>query len=286
MTRLAIIIAVVLLFISTAVYRVEQHQIAILLKLGEIVKDRVEPGLHFKWPLINNQATFDMRLQTLDSRPQRFLTLEKKDVIVDSFVKWRIRDVVRYYVSTGGNPEQAGMLLYQKINDGLRDEFGKRTVREVVSGERGTIMDIVTTTANERGEELGIQIVDVRLKRIDLPDEVSSNVYDRMRSERAQVARQWRAGGDKEAIRIQAEADKDREVILANANRDAETLRGEGDALATEIYGKAFGRDPEFYEFYRSLNAYRQSFNAGQDVMLLGPDSEFFKYFKESGGSP
>jgi membrane protease subunit HflC len=200
-------------------------------------------------------------------------------------VRYRINDIVKYYVSTGGDARRAGILLYQKINDGLRSEFGKRTVQEVVSGERGTIMDIVTRTADDRGEELGMHIVDVRLKRIDLPAEVSQNVYERMRSERARVAREFRARGEKEAITIKADADRSRTVVAANAYRDAETMRGAGDAGAAAIYADAFNRNPEFYDFYRSLTAYKASFRNGGDVFLLDPDSEFFRYFTTPSGN-
>jgi membrane protease subunit HflC len=270
---------------SFFVFRVDQTERAILFKFGEIQRSDFEPGLHWQVPLVNTVRTFDVRLRTLPTEPQRFLTGEKKDVSVDSFVKWRIKDVERFYRSTRGDVERAGVLLYQRINDSLRNEFGKRTVQEVVSGERGALTDIVTRTANERGEDLGMEIVDVRLKRIDLPDEVSTTVYDRMRSERARVARELRARGDKEAIRIQADADKQRAIILAEAYRDAEAMRGEGDARASEIYAGAYGRDPEFYDFYRSLGAYRRSFTGGDDVLLLEPDSDFFKYFKTPGGT-
>lgn len=272
------------ILISFCVFRVDQTEKAILFRLGEIQRSDFSPGLHLLIPIYHNVRAFDARLQTLESEPQRFLTGEKKEVRVDSFIKWRIRDVEVYYRATGGNPRRAGSLIYQRVNDGLRSEFGKRTVQEVVSGERGTIMDVVTQEANERGRQLGMDIVDVRLKRIDFPEEVSTTVYERMRSERARVAREYRARGDKEAIRITAEADRDRTIIVAEAYRDAEKLRGEGDALASEIYANAFSEDESFYDYYRSLNAYRNSFGNRQDVLLLEPDSEFFKYFKSSGG--
>lgn len=272
---LAIAIALVFLFS----FRVYEYEKAILFQLGEIKESDFTPGLHFKLPFIQNVRRFDSRLQTLDAEPQRFLTGEKKDVIVDSFARWRIRDVVQFYKSTDGDPRRAGLLLYQKINDSLRSEFGKRTVQEVVSGERGAIMAIVSRTAHERAEDLGMEIIDVRLKRIDLPTEVSNNVYERMRSERARVAREFRARGEKEAIRIRADADRQRTVISAEAYRDAEEMRGAGDALSAETYAEAYQRDPEFYDFYRSLNAYKSSFRGRDDVLLLKPDSDFFKYF-------
>ena len=265
-------------------FRVYEYEYAILFQIGKIQRSDYEPGLHFKVPLWQDVRTFDKRLQTLDAEPQRFLTGEKKDVIVDSFVRWRIQDVVEFYKSTDGDPRRAGLLLYQIINDGLRSEFGERTVQEVVSGDRGAIMDIVSHNAKEGGEELGMEIVDVRVKRIDLPTEVSSNVYERMRSERARVARAFRARGEKEAITITADADRQRTVISAEAYRDAETLRGEGDARAAEVYASAYNKNPEFYDFYRSLNAYKSSFRGKQDVLLLQPDSDFFKYFGSPGG--
>ncbi len=281
--RILIVIALVLVVGSLFVFRVYEQERAILFQLGKIVRADYDPGLHFKIPVFQNIKKYDVRLQTLDAEPQRFLTDEKKDVIVDSFVRWRIKDIVKFYVATGGDSRRAGLLLYQKINDGLRNEFSTRTVKEVVSGERGAIMSSVTKTADERGEELGMEIVDVRLKRIDLPAEVSQNVYDRMRSERARVAREIRARGEKEAITIRADADKNRTVIGAQAYRDAQVLRGEGDAVATEVYAAAFEKDEEFYDFYRSLNAYKSSFQSREDVFLLDPDSEFFKYFGNPG---
>jgi membrane protease subunit HflC len=233
-------------------------------------------------PVLHNVVKLAGRLHTLEGEAARFLTGEKKDVIVDSFVRWRIRDVVKFYLATGGDQRRAGILVYQKINDALRVEFGKRKVQEVVAGERGKIMEIVKKTADERGEELGLEIVDVRIKRIDLPVEVSSAVYERMRAERARVARELRARGEKEATRIRADSDRQATVISAEAYRDAETLRGEGDGRASQIYAQAYSKDAEFYEFYRSLGAYRNIFEGGYDNLLLKPDSEFFKYFNDS----
>jgi len=282
--RIVIALAILVGLASVCMFRVYEQERVILFQLGKIQRFDFEPGLYFKIPIYQNIKKYDIRLQTLDSEPQRFLTGEKKDVIVDSFVRYRINDIVKYHISTGGDARRAGVLLYQKINDGLRSEFGKRTVQEVVSGERGAIMDIVTRTADDRGEELGMEIVDVRLKRIDLPAEVSQNVYERMRSERARVAREFRARGEKEAIKIRADADRSRTVVAANAYRDAEVRRGAGDAKAAEIYANAFNRNPEFYDFYRSLTAYKASFRNGGDVFMLDPDSEFFKYFTNPTG--
>jgi membrane protease subunit HflC len=276
-TGAIVVLSLIVVYLCT--FRVYEYQEAILFQLGKIQRSDYEPGLHFKLPFVQNVRTFDKRLQTLDAEPQRFLTGEKKDVIVDSFARWRIHDVVQFYKSSDGDPRRAGLLLYQKVNDGLRSEFGKRTVQEVVSGERGAIMKSVTRIANERGLDLGMEILDVRLKRIDLPTEVSSNVYERMRSERSRVAREFRARGDKESITIRADADRQRTVISAEAYRDAQKLRGAGDAAAAEIYAEAYNADPEFYNFYRSLDAYKSSFNSKNDILLLKPDSEFFKYF-------
>ena len=282
--RLAIILALILGLVYLSCFRVYEYEHAILFQLGKIQRFDYDAGLYLKIPFLQNVLRFDSRLQTLDAEPQRFLTGEKKDVIVDSFVRWKIEDVVQFYKSTDGDPRRAGLLLYQKINDGLRSEFGKRTVKEVVSGERGQIMDIVTDEANERGKDLGMKIIDVRLKRIDLPTEVSSTVYERMRSERARVAREFRARGDKESITIRADADRQRTVISAEAYRDAEEIRGNGDAKSAEIYAAAYNRNPEFYDFYRSLNAYKSSFKGKEDVLLLEPNTDFFKYFGDPGG--
>ena len=262
-------------------FRVFEQERAVLFQLGEIKRADFTPGLHFLIPVYQNVRKFDGRLQTLDSEPQRFLTGEKKDVIVDSFVRWRIKDVVKFYLSTGGDPRRAGLLVYQKINDALRVEFGKRKVQEVVAGQRGAILDIVNAKAAERGQELGIEVVDVRVKRIDLPAEVSNAVYERMRAERARVARELRARGEKAAIRIRADTDRQATVIAAEAYRDGESLRGEGDAKASQISAAAYSRDPGFYEFYRSLGVYRDSFKDKTDVLVLAPDSALFKYFRD-----
>jgi len=280
------LIAVVVVAILTPAFffRVDERELAIKFRFGEILRSDYEPGLHWMVPVYNDIQKFDRRLQTLDAEPQRYLTVEKKDVIVDAFVRWRIVDVEQFYRSTQGDIRRAELLLYQQIGDGLRSEFGKRTIREVVSGERAAIMDIVTRSANDKGQELGMSVVDVRLKRIDLPEEVSSTVYNRMRSERSRVARELRARGDKEAIRITADADRQRAVIIAEAYKEAEKKRGEGDAGAAAIYADAYTRNPQFYDFYRSLQAYSQSFGRRNDVLLLEPDNEFFKFFKDPVG--
>jgi membrane protease subunit HflC len=237
------------------------------------------------WPFVNTVKKFETRLLNLDQAPQRFLTVEKKDVIVDYYVKWRISNVKTFYTSTGGGDIQtANLLLGQQVNSALRDEFGKRTIQEVVAGERGEVLDIVTNATSQLEKQLGIKVVDVRTKRINLPEEVSSRVYARMRAERMRAAKQFRARGAEAAERIKANADRERQVILANAYRDAETTRGEGDAQATEIYAEAYSKNEEFYKFYRSLNAYKSSFNGGNNILLLAPNSEFFKYFNDSRG--
>jgi membrane protease subunit HflC len=276
------IIASVVAYFS--IFRVQEYEQAIVFQFKEIQRSDYEPGLHFMIPVVNTAQKFETRLLNLDQEPQRFLTLEKKDVIVDYYAKWVISDVEKFYVATrGGDVQYATGLLGQRINRALRDEFGKRTVQEVVAGERGEILDVVETTTDQLRDELGITVVDVRTKRIDLPEEVSNSVYARMRAERTRVAKDFRARGGEAAERIRANADREREIILANAYRDAETVRGEGDARATEIYAGAFGKNQEFYTLYRSLSAYRNSFGSS-DILLLQPDSDFFKYFSNSLG--
>ena len=276
------IIASVVAYFS--LFRVQEYEQAIVFQFKEIQRSDYEPGLHFMIPVVNTAQKFETRLLNLDQEPQRFLTLEKKDVIVDYYAKWVISDVEKFYVATrGGDVQYATGLLGQRINRALRDEFGKRTVQEVVAGERGEILDVVEATTDQLRNELGITVVDVRTKRIDLPEEVSNSVYARMRAERTRVAKDFRARGGEAAERIRANADREREIILANAYRDAETVRGEGDARATEIYAGAFGKNQEFYTLYRSLSAYRNSFG-GSDILILEPDSDFFKYFSNSLG--
>ncbi|MFQ5643365.1 MAG: protease modulator HflC [Thiogranum sp.] len=280
-------LAVVLLVLVTgafSMYQVAEWEKAMLFRLGEIVKTDVKPGLHFKFPFVNNVRKFDGRILTLDVEPERFLTAEKKNVIVDSFVMWRIHDVERFYTAVLGDERNARQRLEQIIKDAMRGEFSKRTVNEVVSGDRDTMMKELTTDANEQAGEIGIAIIDVRVKRVDLPSEVSNSVYRRMQAERSRVAKEFRSQGMEAAERIRADADRQRQVIIANAYRDAEQLRGEGDARAAEIYANAYGEDEEFYSFYRSLQAYQESFDGGGNMLLLEPDSEFFQYFNEARG--
>ncbi len=274
-----ILVAIAVLIVANSVFFVYQWERAIKLRFGEIVASDYEPGIHFKWPMINTIRKFDGRLRTLDARPERFLTVEKKDVIVDSYVKWRIENVAQYFRSTGGDADRTSLLLSERINTALRNEFGKRTIQEAVSGERQEIMDELTRKADLQARDLGVEVLDVRVKQIDLPEEVSESVYGRMSAERERVARDLRAKGAEAAERIRADADRQRTVILAEAYRDAEKLRGEGDAKAAEIYAKAFNKDKEFYAFWRSLNAYSNALGGDGDLLVMKPDSEFFRYF-------
>ena len=262
-----------------SVFSVSQTEKVIKFRLGEIVKNDYEPGLHFKIPFINNVKKFDGRIQTMDAKPERFLTAEKKNVIVDSFVKWRIGNVSAFYTTVAGDIDQANLRLDQIIKDAFRSEFSKRNIKQLISTDRSAIREILTNNSKAVAAELGMEIVDVQVMRIDLPPEVSSSVFRRMEAERERVAREFRSQGAEAAERIRADADRQRVVTLANAFRDAEKLRGEGDATSSEIYANAFGADAEFFAFYRSLNAYKKSFSNGS-MMVLDPDSDFFKYFK------
>jgi len=262
------------------VFTVGQTEKAIKFQLGQIVKDDYEPGLYFKWPFINNVKKFDSRIQTMDSKPERFLTLEKKNVIVDSFVKWRIGNVTTFYTVVAGDIDQANLRLDQIIKDAFRGEFGKRNIKQLVSTDRRAIRDILIKNSKPLADNLGMEIIDVQVMRIDLPPEVSSSVFRRMEAERERVAREFRSEGAEAAEKIRADADRQRIVTLANAFRDAEKLRGEGDARTAEIYAKAYGADTEFFTFYRSLDAYKKTFsNSG--MMVVDPDSDFFQYFKK-----
>ncbi|AUL99273.1 protease modulator HflC [Zoogloeaceae bacteirum Par-f-2] len=270
---------------SMTLFTVDQRQYAIVFQLGEVKQVIQEPGLKFKWPLIQNVRYFDRRILTIDTpEPERFITAEKKNVLVDHFVKWRIIDPQLYYVSVAGDEARARIRLLQTVNAGLREEFGKRTVHDVVSGERDRIMDQMRERADRDARTIGVQILDVRLKRVDLPVEVSDAVYRRMEAERTRVANELRSQGAAEAERIRADADRQREVIVAEAYRDAQRIKGEGDAQATAIYAQAFGKNPDFYAFWRSLEAYRASFADKSDVMVVEPTSEFFKFMKNSDG--
>jgi len=275
-----------LILLSMTVFVVDQRQNAIVFQLGEVVGVKTEPGLNFKVPLMQNVRFFDSRILTLDAgEPERFITAEKKNVMVDAFIKWRIVDVKQYYISVGGDEERAKTRLLQTVNSSMREEFGKRTIHEVVSGEREKIMDVLRTKTDSDARKIGVEVLDVRLKRVDFPLEISESVYRRMDAERKRVANELRASGAAEGEKIKADADKQREVILAQAYREAQKTKGEGDAKATELYAAAFGKNPEFYSFYRSLEAYKQSFKDKNDVMVIDPSSAFFKYLKSSGGS-
>jgi membrane protease subunit HflC len=273
-------ILVALIVASMAVFTVGETEKAILLEFKKIVRTDFEPGLHFKLPY-RQVKKFDDRILTLESKPERFLTSEKKNVIVDWFVKWRIDDVAKFYTSVGGDKAQANIRLDQITKDAMRNEFSKRTIRELVSSERGQIGDVLTKMVNPAVDNLGIEVRDIRVMRVDLPEEVSSSVYRRMEAERARVARDFRSRGAEAAERIRAEADRQREVLLAEAYKDAEIRRGEGDAMAADIYAQAYGKNREFFEFSRSLIAYRQAFKDDNDMIVLEPDSEFFQYFKK-----
>jgi membrane protease subunit HflC len=272
-----------LVIASTALFTVDQRQFAIVFQLGEVKQIIAEPGLNFKWPLIQNVRYFDRRIITLDSpEPERFITSEKKNVLVDSFVKWRIVEPKLYYISVGGDEARAQTRLSQTVNASLREEFGKRTVHEVVSGERDRIMEEMRDKADADARKIGVQIMDVRLKRVDLPSEVSESVYRRMEAERKRVANELRSQGAAEAERIRADADRQREIIVAEAYRDAQKVKGDGDAKAAAVYARAFGQNAEFYSFYRSLEAYRQSFRDKNDVLVVDPSSDFFKYLRSA----
>jgi modulator of FtsH protease HflC len=286
--KLSLIAGVVLFLLvlaSMSLFTVDQRQYAVVFQLGEVKEVIDAPGLNVKLPLIQNVRYFDKRILTMDTpEPERFITSEKKNVLVDHFVKWRIVDPRLYYESVAGDETRARTRLNQTVNAGLREEFGRRTVHDVVSGARDQIMEDMRTKADQDARKIGVQIVDVRLKRVDLPTEVSESVYRRMEAERKRVANELRSQGGAEAEKIRADADRQREVMIAEAYRSAQEVKGEGDAKATAIYAQAFGQNPEFYSFYRSLEAYRSSFDGKDDVLVVDPSSDFFKFMKSSGG--
>ncbi|PDH32015.1 MAG: HflC protein [Candidatus Thioglobus sp. MED-G23] len=278
-----IILAVIAVTVgSSAVYYVDEREKAIVFQFGEIVRSNDSPGLHFKAPLINNVKYFDARVQTMDSDPELYLTREKKNLVVDSFVKWRITNAANYYTRLGGLASNARNRLAQRVNDALRSEFGNRSVQQVISGDRVEIMDVVRELTNEETASLGIEVLDVRLKRVDLDPDISERVYQRMEAERSRVAKDLRARGAEAAERIRADADRERAIILAEAEQKAQEVKGQGDALATAIYADAFKRDREFYRMYRSLNAYRNTFATPDNLLVIEPDSEFFRYFNQA----
>jgi membrane protease subunit HflC len=279
-----IVALVALALVSMSMYTVDQRKAAIKFQLGEVIAVQTKPGLYFLVPLLQNVRIFDTRIQTMESRdPERFLTSENRNVLVDSFVKWRVNDVRQYYVTVRGDPSQAAARLAQTVNDALRAEFAKRTVHDVVSGERDQIMSTVQKKVDEDARRIGIEVVDVRLKRVDFVPEINADVYRRMESERKRVANELRATGQAEGEKIKADADRQRQVIVAEAYRDAQRIKGEGDAQASRIYAAAYGKNAEFYSFYQSLEAYQKSLRSKSDVLVLDPSSDFFKYFRGPG---
>jgi len=283
-TNFLVAAVVILILASMSVFIVDQRQTAIVFQLGEVMRVETTPGIKVKMPLVQNVRFFDSRILTLDNDdPERFITAEKKNVLVDSFIKWRIFDVKQYYISVGGDEARAQTRLMQTVNSTLREEFGKRTIHEVVSGQRDELMRVVQEKADIDARKIGVEVLDVRLKRVDFPVEISDSVYRRMDAERKRVANELRATGNAESEKIRADADRQREVILAQAYRDAQKIKGEGDAKAAALYASAFGRNPEFYAFYRSLDVYKQGFKSKSDIMVLDAGSPFFKYLKGSG---
>jgi|TARA_B110000003_G_C16622908_1_gene523814 membrane protease subunit HflC len=279
---IAVILALAFVVASNALYVISEVERGVTLRFGEMIQADIKPGLHLKAPFFDNVRRFDARILTVDAQPASFFTIEKKRLIVDSYAKWRIADVETYYKATGGREGVAENRLANRINAGLRDQFGERTLRDVVSGERDALMKNITDSLNSTVlDELGIEIVDVRVKRIDLPPEVSEQVYRRMTAERNKEAQELRSTGKEEAEKIRASADRERTIEIANAYRDAEELRGQGDADAARIYAEAYEQDPEFYAFMRSLNAYKSSFSNKGDILLVEPDSDFFKYLNQ-----
>ncbi|AWL13278.1 Protein HflC [Saliniradius amylolyticus] len=293
MKNLAIALIVILAVLGFgSVFVVEEGYKGIVIQFGKVRRDEAtgetvvyEPGLHFKLPFIDTVKKLNARIQTLDDGANRFVTAEKKDLIVDSYVKWRINDFATYYLSTGGLKIQAETLLRQKVNNGLRSEFGTRTIADIVSGERSELMNQAMVQSSESAEDLGIDIVDVRVKQINLPTEISNSIFQRMRAERAAVAKEHRSKGKEQAEIIRANIDREVTVMLADAERNARKLRGEGDAQAAKIYAEAYSQNPEFYAFLRSMDAYQGSFKNKDDIMVLGPDSDFFRYMKDIQGT-
>jgi modulator of FtsH protease HflC len=281
------LLVVIALIVSSALFTVDQRQHAIVFQLGEVKEVVQKPGLHFKWPMLQNVRHFDMRILTYDdAEPLRFLTQGNRPVLVDSFVKWRINDVRQYYVSVEGDEFRAMTRIRQTVSGALRDEFGARALHDVVSGEREQIMSRVREKVDEDLKRIGVGVVDVRLKRVDLPADVSESVYRRMEAERKRIANEQRSTGAADAEKIRADADRQREVLLAEAYRDAQRVRGEGDARAASIYAAAFNQNPEFFSFYRSMEAYRNSFRGRNDLLLVEPNSDFLRYFRDSLGKP
>ncbi len=279
-----VIVAAVVFIFTTATYTVDERETAIKFRFKEIVETDIKPGLHFKIPFVNTVEKFSALILTLDAQPDRFLTGEKKYVKVDFFVKWRINDVSKFYRATRGDLARAQNRLESIMKDGLRNEFSTRTIKEAITGERGEIMIALREKAKESANSLGIEIVDTRVSQIDFPESVSESVYERMRSERQRVAQDFRSRGRAEGEKIKAVADREAVIIEANAYREAEKIRGQGDARSAELYAQAYQKNPEFFAFYRSLGAYKKSMGKGGDIMVIEPDSDFFRYFKNESG--
>jgi len=291
MLKILLIVLAVLAFLITVnstiapFFVVDERETAIKLFLGEIEEKEYEAGLHAKWPFFNTVHKFDRRIMNIDAKPERVLTSEKKNVIVDSFVKWRIDNPRQYFKATGGNSRNAERLLSQFINKGIKDAIGKRTMQAVIAGQRQEIMDEVAVATNVQAQPLGVEIVDVRVKKVELPEDVSDSVYRRMQQERAKVAKDFRSKGQEKAKGIVADAERQRSELLAEAYNESQRIRGAADAEAAEIYAKAYGKNPEFYSLYRSLNAYKTTFSGKNDVLLIKPDSQFFRYFNGDTGN-
>lgn len=275
------LVLVVLVVAGSAVYTVDEREKTIVVRFGQVLRYDDKPGVHFKTPFTDDVRYFDARILTLDAEPTPFLTKEKKYVLVDSFVKWRLLDALQFYLTVGGSESEAKRRLEQLVNSGLRDEFGKRTVKDVISSDRAKIMEILTTNADKEARKFGLEVVDVRLQRVDLPPEVSQSVFQRMKAERSRIANELRAQGAEAAEKIRADAERRREILLADAYRQAERLRGEGDARSTAIYAGAANNAPEFYSLYRSLSAYKESFKSKDDILVIDPSADFFKYLKK-----
>lgn len=286
-----IVLVALAALVFSSLFVIKEGNKAIVIQFGKVQRNAetdqtvvFEPGIHFKLPFIDRVVQLDARIQTLDEVPSRFVTSEKKDLIVDLYVKWKIKDFARYYLATGGFKDSAEILLQQKVNNGLRSEFGTRTISQIVSGERSELMDEAMAQASDSSDQLGIEIIDVRVKQINLPPEVRNFIFQRMRTERDAVAREHRSEGKEQSEIIKADMDAKVTVMLADAERNARKLKGEGDAQAAQIYAQTYTKDPEFYSFLRSMDAYKKSFSSKQDVLIVEPDSDFFRYMKNQSG--
>lgn len=277
---LVALVLIVIVVTASTFYSVDERELAVVVRFGQVIRHDDKPGLHWKYPFLDHVRFYSSQILTLDSEPQQFPTIEKKYVVVDSYVKWRIADLLKFYVAVGGDETRARERLAQIINSGLRGEFGKRTIKDVISGDRRKIMELLSVNADKDASEFGMEVVDVRILRIEFPTAVRTSVYQRMEAERTRIAKEFRAKGAEQAEKIRANAERQRDVLLAEAYRDAERIRGEGDARATSITGHAFGANPEFYSLYRSLSAYRESFKGKEDVLVVDPSADFFRYFK------